>query len=368
VFRTDASIDIGTGHVMRCLTLATALTEEGAECTFICRAHEGHLLEMIAARGFRTIALPEASSQAFKAEICPPHADWLGLHWSQDADDTLAAIGALNMHFDWLVVDHYALDAAWHNALRPVCDSVMVIDDLADRPHDCELLLDQSLGREPAEYKGLLPDKATTLLGPKYAILRPEFAKMRAESLARRAKPKLQNILVTMGGVDKSNVTTRVLGALAACSLPSDAHIVVVMGLKAPRLKEVRAAAANMHFSTDVRVGVDDMAGLMVASDLAIGAGGMTAIERCVVGLPTLMVVQATNQIRQAEKLEDFGAAQIFDPLTENFIASFAATVRSLESAGVLMRMSLAASDVAEGEGPDEIIRHIPSAARSSEL
>jgi len=189
----------------------------------------------------------------------------------------------------------------------------MVIDDLADRPHDCDLLLDQSLGREAADYAGLLPPAATPLIGPGYALLRPEFARLRAASLARRERPVLRKLLVTMGGVDKDNATGRVLDALASCTLPDAVEITVVMGPQAPWLSEVRAQAAAMPVPTKVLVGVRDMAALMAESDLAIGGGGMTSIERCVLGLPTIIVIQAENQIRQAKDLERAGAAVIYD-------------------------------------------------------
>lgn len=305
-FRTDASLQIGTGHVMRCLTLADALRERGAECLFICRPHPGNLLTQIAERGHQAVALPALTADTKAALTDPPHAAWLGTDWMNDADDTRQALG--NERVDWLVVDHYALDRRWEHALRPNCQRLMVIDDLADRPHDCDLLLDQNLGRAAEDYNSLLPGNATMLIGPRYALLRPEFAQLRAESLARRANPQLRHLLITMGGVDKDNATGRVLDALQACPLPRDLRITVVMGPHAPWLQQVQTQAAQMPRPTQVLVGVNDMARLMADSDLAIGAAGSTAWERCCLGLPTVQLVLAENQNEAASALSSLAA------------------------------------------------------------
>ena len=306
VFRTDASIQTGTGHVMRCLTLADALRERGAQCTFVCRPHAGHLLDLIRQRGHEALGLrlPEAQ---FNAPADPTHAQWLGTGWASDAEQTRQALG--DHAVDWLVADHYALDRRWEQSMRPHAKNIMVIDDLADRPHDCDLLLDQNLGRAAADYSGLLNPGTQTLIGPQYALLRPEFAQWRDYSLKRRVNPQLKNLLITMGGVDKDNATGQVLQALRTCPLPLDCRITVVMGATAPWLDEVRTQAQDMPWPTRVLVGVNDMAQLMADSDLAIGAAGSTSWERCCLGLPTLMVVLAENQKEAAAHLQKAGAA-----------------------------------------------------------
>lgn len=305
-FRTDASILIGTGHVMRCLTLADALREAGAaECTFICRPHEGNLIELIAGRGHRVAPLPQpVNARSEPGESM--YGSWLGADRETDAHDTRKILEGRAI--DWLIVDHYAIDHRWEQALRPACGRLMVMDDLADRKHDCDLLLDPSLGRTGEDYADLLPDEAVTLLGPQFALLRPEFAQLRAESLARRAAPQLRHLLITMGGVDKDNATDRVLDALDACALSDDARITVVMGPHAPWLAAVKERAARMRRPTGVLTGVKDMAQLMTDCDLAIGAAGSTSWERCCLGLPTIQLVLADNQEECAAALSHFDA------------------------------------------------------------
>ena len=318
VFRTDASLLMGSGHLMRCLTLADALKVQGAECQFISREHPGHLLEVIRERGYKVNSLKAHVHTALAAieniaiEVPkllqePAHAAWLGSTWQNDAQETAAILADLQP--DWLVVDHYALDQRWETVLRPHYQKLMVIDDLADRPHQCDLLLDQNLGRQPTDYANLVPAQCKLLIGPQYALLRPEFAALRAYSLQRRQKPALKNILITMGGVDQPNATGQVLQALKGCPLPQDCRISVVMGLQAPWLEQVRAQAKDMHWPTEVMVNISDMAQCMADSDLAIGAAGSTSWERCCLGLPTLMVVLADNQKEAAAHLEQAGAA-----------------------------------------------------------
>lgn len=356
VFRTDASVQIGTGHVMRCLTLADALHERGAECTFICRPHTGHLLDLITLRGYKAVALPVLAANATQALADPAQAAWLGTDWLTDAQDTHQALGAEGA--DWLVVDHYALDRQWEQALRRKCQRLMVIDDLADRLHDCDLLLDQNLGRAAADYTNLLPARATTLIGPQYALLRPEFAQLRTESLARRANPQLKRLLITLGGVDKDNATGQVLEALKSCTLPEDCRISVIMGSKAPWLEHVQQQAARMTWPTEVSVNVSDMAPRMADADLSIGAAGGTSWERCCLGLPTLLVVLAENQRVGAQALQETGAARQIDVVHERVKAEIEDLFQPLK----LKQMGDAARSVTDGQGVSRVLAYLETA------
>jgi UDP-2,4-diacetamido-2,4,6-trideoxy-beta-L-altropyranose hydrolase len=306
VFRTDASLQIGTGHVMRCLTLADALRERGGQSTFICRPHPGHLLDLIRQHGHTATELAPADG-TFTAPADLQHAEWLGTDWASDAEQTRQAL--CDSLVDWLVVDHYALDRRWEQALRPHTRRILAIDDLADRPHDSDLLLDQNLGRQAQDYGGLLSPHTQTLIGPTYALLRPEFAQWREHSLQRRRNPQMKNLLISMGGVDQANVTGQVLAALTRCNLPVDLRITVVMGPTAPWFAQVQDQAAALPHPTQVLAGVNNMAELMTESDLCIGAAGSTSWERCCLGLPTIQLVLAANQKEAALALTEIGAA-----------------------------------------------------------
>lgn len=356
VFRTDASLQIGSGHVMRCLTLADALRERGAQCGFVCRPHQGHLVDLISWRGHQALTLPvlHASVQAVnRNRNKTSYADWLGTDWLTDAEDTQQAL-RVQMYgapVDWLVVDHYALDARWEQALRPLARRIMVIDDLAGRPHACDLLLDQNLGRNAKDYGCLLKRETITLIGPQYVLLRPEFEALRPQSLIRRSNTsRVNRLLITMGGVDKENATGQVLAALNVCALREDLHITIVMGPYAPWLAQVQTQAALMPCPTEVLVGVDNMAQLMADSDLAIGAAGGTAWERCCLGLPSIVLVLARNQFAGAIALQNAGAAVVLDSYQK--IADFIGAMQTAEFAKeVLIELSNAAAAITDGQG-----------------
>ncbi|WP_144639582.1 UDP-2,4-diacetamido-2,4,6-trideoxy-beta-L-altropyranose hydrolase [Bordetella genomosp. 13] len=358
-FRADASLRIGTGHVMRCLTLADALRRAGAHCCFITRAHEGNLIDFIRSRGYDTVVLPLAQDASAAAagsagEPLVSHADWLGESWQRDAGQTRGALS--RAVFDWLVVDHYALDARWERALRGACGGIFVIDDLADRAHDCEVLLDQNLGREAADYASHVDAGCDVLAGPRYVLLREEFAAMRSRSLDRRREPRLRRLLITMGGVDQPNATGAVLDALRDCELPADLSISVVMGLHAPWREQVRAQAATMPWTTEVLVGVKDMATLMADCDLAIGAAGSTSWERCALGLPTFLAVLADNQKSAAQALSLAGAVAVLE-LDEALPPVLKNLFRDLHrNPSALAGMACSAAAICDGEGVARVL------------
>lgn len=354
-FRTDASLQIGTGHVMRCLTLAKAMAAGGAECDFICREHPGNLMDFIRGQGFTThplTLLPETGRSGSAPETAHDH--WLGASRHQDAEACRPLL--LKRPPDWLITDHYALESRWEQALAPHYRKLLVIDDLADRTHVCDALLDQTLGRATEDYRSLVPNRCQLLCGSSYALLRPEFAALRSYSLQRRAGAPLGELLINMGGVDKDNVTGQVLAALLTSPLPKDCRITVVMGSTAPWLEQVRQQASELPWPNRVLVGIGNMAQLMADSDLAIGAAGTTAWERCCLGLPALMLVLADNQQKVAQSLADTGAAAVI-PAGEMALQLAAWMGRLLATSGALEAMSQAAMQVVDGDGARRITR-----------
>ncbi len=337
---------------MRCLTLADALRDRGVQSTFICRPHAGHFLDLIQQRGHTAKALAQADD-AYTAPADPCHAKWLGTDWASDAEQTQRALA--NQVVDWLVVDHYALDKRWEQAMRPLTRRIMAIDDLADRPHDCDMLLDQNLGRQPKDYGGLLSCHTQTLIGPAYALLRPEFAQWREHSLKRRVQPQLKNLFITMGGVDQVNATGQLLDALTHCELPIDLRINVVMGSTAPWLAQVQAQAAAMPCQTKVLSGVSNMAQLMAESDLCIGAAGGSAWERCCLGLPTLVLILAANQQAGAMALQTHGAAWLAAD-TDQLMKQLTALLNPEKADAILSDMSQAASKLIAGDGAMQVL------------
>lgn len=346
VFRVDASLQIGSGHIMRCLTLADALRERGAQCHFICRDHPGHLIELVRQKDYSVYVLPLGQTHS-PQQAGAPHAAWLGATQIQDAEACKYFL--YDLHPDWLIVDHYALDIQWEEILKPLCRHLMAIDDLADRRHACELLLDQNLGRLDYDYQGLVPAHCTVMAGPKYALLRPEFAAIRDYSLNRRTTPALHNILITMGGVDQFNVTSRVLQALKQSSLSADCGITVVMGAQSIWSEHVKLLATQMSQSVKVLVNVSNMHELMACADLAIGAAGSTSWERCCLGLPAILVELAINQREALLQLADSGAA--FSVSLDDLESEINSIFSDPRLPGELIEMAANGSKITDGKG-----------------
>ncbi len=301
--RVDASLLMGTGHVMRCLTLAAALRSRGAEVHFLSRELPGHLHGLIRAQGHALHVLPLPCSLLPEGGGLA-HAEWLGVPMELDGDECLRVLEAMGS-VDWMIVDHYALDAGWQRRLRKAVRRIAVIDDLADRDHDADLLLDQALLPDAEErYDALLPAGCIRLLGPDYALLRAEFAATRPQVQPRE---ELHRLLVFLGGVDAGGYTGLALEALALSVLrdhPAD----VVVGAANPAAVSLRDYCAR-HPNLQFHQQVGNMAELMRVADLSIGAGGSTTWERACMGLPSVILVVADNQRPSAQAMGAAGKA-----------------------------------------------------------
>jgi UDP-2,4-diacetamido-2,4,6-trideoxy-beta-L-altropyranose hydrolase len=299
-FRTDATNQIGTGHFMRCLTLADGLLRGGVKMRFVSRGLPAHLRDMLAQRSIDLASLDSETESVTTGDL--QHAHWLGCSQEQDAQATQHALA--DRQWDWLIVDHYALDAHWESELRGSAKRIMVIDDIADRQHDCDLLLDQNYYPDmQTRYTGKVPAGCEMLLGPRYALLREEFRKLREHTRPRTGP--VRKILVFFGGVDAANCTVQAIEALAETDL-SGIRVDVVIGAQHPCVEQIQAACAGLGYVCHVQT--TRMAELMAASDLAIGAGGATSWERCCLGLPALLVSLAENQVDIAKALDSIGA------------------------------------------------------------
>ena len=282
--------------------------------------------------------------------------NWLGAGWKVDANASLLSLAGEQVKY--LIVDHYAIDYKWENNFRSICNKLIVIDDLADRHHECDILLDQNLGRYVDDYRGLVPFESNILVGPRYAILRPEFLRMREESLRRRKKHKLRRILIAMGGIDQFDMTSKVLRALSKCQLPESCNITVILGSKAPYLNSVQNEVKRMPYPTRLMVNVSNMAQLMTESDLSIGAPGTTSWERACLGLPAILIILAENQRLIAQSLEGCGAALIIED-RDNLRHSLQVCIEKLSEVSVLKKMSEAACQLTDGLGVDRFINEL---------
>jgi len=298
--RADASVEIGMGHVMRCLTLANELRGKGAEVSFICRELTGNLVDYVENKGFKVFRLPYAESQLDNTLRYPQHIQWLGADWWTDAEQTAKILANEKDVVDWIVVDHYALDEQWEREVKPYVKKIMVIDDLADRPHVCHLLLDQNLYEDMEHrYDQLVPDYCVKLLGPRYALLRPEFREARKN--LRERDGTVRRILIFFGGSDPTNQTGKALEAIRLLNKP-EIVVDVIAGSSNPNKKKLEETCAGMP-NVNYYCQVDNMAQLMANADLAIGAGGATTWERCCLGLNSIIISIAENQRAIADEI-----------------------------------------------------------------
>lgn len=351
VFRVDSSTEMGTGHLMRCLTLAGALKDRGINCEFISRKLPGNLIDLVAPMGFDIHCLAQPQG-GFETACTSPHTAWLGVPWDEDARQTATILEGIKPN--WLIVDHYALDEKWERAVSGHAGKLMVIDDLADRSHCCHVLLDQNLGRKVKDYSGKVDEQCRLMVGPSYVLLRDEFSRFRKASLCRR-KGQLGRVLVTLGGADKDNVTSEVMAALEASSLADDTTVDVVVGGASPHYQAISELASQSRLNVEVSVNVNDMAQRMANADVAIGAAGGTTWERFCMGLPALLVCLAENQGHFLRPLVGTGAirlASIQDLKVD--IAKFIDEIQV--NSEMLKQMSKNASEIVDGEGAGRVV------------
>ncbi len=319
VFRADASTAIGTGHVFRCLTLAEKMRKYDFEVAFICRKLPGDMIAEIERLNFPV--------------------------YSEDQ------IG--EMKCDWFVVDHYDLDYNFESSVRSIARSIMVIDDLANRVHDCEVLLDQNLYDDmETRYLNLVPENSNVLAGPHFALLRPEFADAR---LRVQRSNHLQRIFVFFGGSDPTNETMKVLRAISELKA-KDLAVDVLVGLSNPNRKEIELFVSELP-GVVLRQYTERISELMLRADLAIGAGGATSWERCCLGLPSITIAVAENQELLSQTLANHGYQfylGVSNEVTEELIVD--AIENSLARFSDTVAMGLNSMTLVDGNGTDRVL------------
>ncbi len=311
---------MGIGHLSRCLTLAETLRTRGVQSQFICRPHAGHLMSRIEGEGLRVTALRAPPPSI--PNVADDYAAWLGVTQDEDAAETSAALAGEEP--EWIVSDHYALDTRWETQLRAHTRHLMAIDDLANRTHACDVLLDQNFYAAADErYAGLVPAGCRLMTGPRYALLRPEYAQHRCSHPPLR--DSLRRVFIFFGGSDPHNLSG---AALEALSRPSLRHLMVdvVAGVNNPHRRQLERQASERP-NTTLHGPLTHLAGLLSHADLAIGAAGTTTWERMCLGVPSLVVCIAENQRSGAEALAREGMILYLGTERDAGVANFAAAI-----------------------------------------
>lgn len=296
--RTDASVHIGSGHVMRCIVLAEQLRKRNAEVIFICRKLNGNFIAFLQEKGFPVQILPdyvEANENIVK---------WMETYWQLDGKETIERMEKRKESFDWLIIDHYGIDAKWERFVKPFVKNIMVIDDLANRPHHCNLLLDQNLyPNMEKRYQHLVSNDTKQLLGLKYLLLRDEFKPFKNFT---RTVDKVKKILISFGGSDATNETLKAIKAIHSLHLPN-VNVDVVIGYSNPHHHTIHTYSQYIPY-INIHENVNYIATLMKEADIAIGSGGSSTWERCFLQLPTLTIETAPNQSEILTYLSQIGA------------------------------------------------------------
>lgn len=345
-FRVDSSPKIGMGHLMRCLALANDLKKRGFECYFICRNFEGNGSQHVISNGFKLLLL---SNDNVVAED-----SWLGVPVEQDVKDTISVLA--NKPADWLIIDHYDIDQQWEAGIRSEFSNIkiLVIDDLVNRRHDCDILLDQTYGRSQKEYSDLISPDAEYCLGTGYALLRSEFKELREKTAGRR-KPQgdICHILVTLGGGD-SRQTVQIIGE--AFKKLADEHLFSATVIIGNTPDELLADYDIPSHEIECVKFSNNVASEMAKADIAIGAGGGTSWERCCLGLPTVVLTMADNQIEISKILHE---KKVGISVNTN-VAEISTAVKILLVDQVLRsKMRKNAADLCDGNGVARVVSKI---------
>lgn len=337
VFRCDASAHIGGGHLRRCLTLSAALARRGWSVSFAVRSE----------------TLP-----ATPAEL-PQLQGWIVLDGSGRDEPEQIAAALAGQDVDLLVIDHYECGRVYEQSCRAFARRIAVIDDLANRRHDADLLLDQTFGRSDNDYVGLVPGGCGILCGSRYALLRPDFAERREQALARRrAGGPVQRALIGMGAADADDLSSVAISAVALASerLGRPLALDVVLGAGAPHLDAVRRRLAGLPaWSIHVDASGSSTARLMASADLAIGAAGTTSWERCCLGLPSVVLVVADNQAVIAAELAAAGACTSMSGAGATAEGVAAALLNLCRDEGARLAMAEAAAAICDGAGTTRV-------------
>lgn len=358
-FRVDASVQIGTGHLMRCLTLANLLISLGHTVHFICRDLPNSLREILQIHGISFFCL--SSNSSIVPSFCSDHdktdTTWLGVSWHQDAQDTLKVltqIGTSNP-INWLVIDHYALDIQWEEVLRKsLSTKIMVIDDLANRHHDCDLLLDYNLYPQyQKRYTNLVPSHCKKLLGSSYTLLRAEFYHARQKSHSRTGH--IRHILISFGGTDPTGETIKALSSIQRLD-KLDLFIDVVIGSANQNRVEISRLCEDLPNAT-LHCQVNYMADLMLRADLAVASGGMSTWERCFLGLPSLTIAIAQNQVEALSYLDEMGVLLYLGEYRQVSVEVLHKTIHQLIlNPSKMVKLNQAALKIMENPNPRAII------------
>lgn len=353
LIRVDGFNAIGIGHFMRCFTLAEELRKVGFYTRFICRNLPFKLQELLSNNG-HTFNLLNCNNSNITADTIK-YFDWLRINQEDDAKESLKLISDL-ADLDWIIVDNYGLDYRWEVIVKEHTKKILVIDDSMERKHHCNIFLNQSLiEKDTTIYTDKLSAETIKLIGPKYALLGDVFLTARAKVNFRTGP--IQRILISFGGGDTNNVTGKILTAIRS-QKKLQFDVDVVLSHEHSFKEEIQMFCYKERYNCHIQS--NKMADLMLMADLAIGAAGSTSWERCCLGLPSIVVSIAENQVAVARTIENIGVAlYIGDGTTVNSKLITKALFELYHDREKLFSMSKQAFSVTDGNGKHLVLKEM---------
>ena len=350
VIRADATLRIASGHIMRCLTLATALKNTFKD------------IDITLLAGPLPKALEERIGQAKVTLKClPMNVDSTDWNQSDDIKQSIEAISGLGP-IDLIIVDHYSLDIEWERALAPYSQKLLVIDDLINRDHHADFLLDQTFGRKAEEYSARVNQHCQLMLGTNFTLIREEFSRLITQAQHKRQQfTAVHHLLISLGGLDENNATGKILTLLQEAITQGDKEkwhdwsLTIIASSDAPHLSQLKQQIMALP-KAKLLIDCQNMAEQLLDADIAIGASGGSAWERCVMGLPTLSVVLADNQIDIATNLAAQGAAINLEHINNLTVARLTEGLAEISSPKVYQKMVQQCSAVCDGRGSSRVI------------
>lgn len=346
LIRSNADENIGLGHLSRCLTLANGLAERDYRCVFLCESVPDDFQKTLLENGHDLALLKANVVNSPELELAQLQDKYLDNDGSTD--------------FDLVVIDHYGIDAMWERHVRAYTKRILVIDDLANRLHDCDFLLDQTLGRNADEYRKLIPANAHALCGSQFALLKPEYPRYQALAKSRRKNlSEVKQVAISFGGSAQAPLLRRVLSALVDFDRAREFQISLILSAFDYQNRAFLSFVDELDLDVDVVTNLKDMASVWRDSDLAIGACGTTSWERASLGLPSVTCVIADNQKQIAKALEEAGASRVLElgtEIDERFESRFICAIEELCDLRVYHEMSQHCLNVCDGRGLERIL------------
>lgn len=360
-FRVDASEFIGSGHVMRCITLALEFCKQvNAQIHFITREHVGHLNEFILSSGFVLHSMPSGKKKSEASNECTnQHESWLDATWEEDCEATKNILLSINCNL--LIIDHYAIDNRWESCLKDSYTGILcVLDDLADRNHDAHFLVDYTLGRKESHYVNLVDQNCKLLMGLSFAILRQEF--LSKAVIKNTVSSDKINILVSMGGVDQNNFTLKVIKLVQDIRSIKRIKLNIIVGSSYKQFDELELFLSNQKFEYELKKNTNNMVGYMNSSDFAISSIGTTTWELFSQGVPSILIPIANNQLAHAKQIHMNSLGYV---IFENFENNLRKFVHKFINDPISRReLSHRTTKLVDGQGAQRVVLELLSALK----